>query len=112
MESLKAGDVVVADFPGIHETKRRPAIVLSTDIYHLHRPDLILGAVTTNLAVSTTPTDCYLTDWDSAGLAEPSAFRAFILTLPRDNVLGYLGHLSARDWAAVVICVLQAIRTS
>ena len=35
MATLKAGDVVVADFPGITGVKRRPAVVVSTDAYHL-----------------------------------------------------------------------------
>ncbi len=31
MATLKPGDVVVADFPGITGVKRRPAVVISTD---------------------------------------------------------------------------------
>ena len=45
----KPGDVVVLEFPGAMGLKRRPAIVLSSHLYHLHRPDLILGLVTTNV---------------------------------------------------------------
>jgi len=31
---VRPGDVVVADFPGITGTKRRLALVVSTDTYH------------------------------------------------------------------------------
>ena len=62
MAALKAGDVVVADFPGITAVKRRPAVIVSTDAYHSHRPDFILGAITTNLTAATTPMDYALND--------------------------------------------------
>ena len=58
MSILKPGDVVVAYFPGVTGVKRRPAVVVSTDSYHNHRPDVILGAITTNLSAATTPKDC------------------------------------------------------
>ena len=47
---LRPGDVVVVDFPGVVETKRRPAVVISTDEYHKHRPDVIVGMFTTRRA--------------------------------------------------------------
>lgn len=31
------GDVVTVDFPGVRGLKRRPAVVVSTDLYHSHR---------------------------------------------------------------------------
>ena len=38
----KAGDVVVVDFVGATGVKRRPAVVVSTDSYHAHRPDVVV----------------------------------------------------------------------
>ena len=99
--TLKAGDVVVADFPGITGVKRRPAVVVSTDAYHSHRPDVILGAITTNLAAAITPMDYTLNDWAAAGLHHPSVFRSFLVTLPQAQVLAAIGHLSDKDWVAV-----------
>jgi mRNA-degrading endonuclease toxin of MazEF toxin-antitoxin module len=60
--TIKAGDVVVVNFPGVVETKRRPAVVVSSDIYHATRPDVIIGLITSQ-AVATTPTDYLLQDW-------------------------------------------------
>ncbi|MCX6833020.1 MAG: type II toxin-antitoxin system PemK/MazF family toxin, partial [candidate division Zixibacteria bacterium] len=38
-----AGDVVVIDFPGVQGIKRRPAVVLSSAVYHTSRPDVVVG---------------------------------------------------------------------
>ncbi|MCL4487967.1 MAG: type II toxin-antitoxin system PemK/MazF family toxin [Chloroflexi bacterium] len=96
----RAGDIVTVDFPGIRGIKRRPAVIVSTDIYHGTRPDLILGLVTSNLAGATAPTDYVLQDWHLAGLHTPSAFRAFLVTLPATSI-NIVGHLSDRDWQQV-----------
>src|SRR5712692_10123158 len=107
--TLKAGNVVVADFPGITGVKRRPAVVVSTDAYHSHRPDVLLGAITTNLAAATTQMDYALSDWAAAGLRRPSAFRTFLVTLPQAQMLAIIGHLSDADWGAVQDCLQRAI---
>ncbi|MBI3949209.1 MAG: type II toxin-antitoxin system PemK/MazF family toxin [Acidobacteria bacterium] len=73
----RPGDVVVADFVGATGLKRRPAVVVSTDLYHAHHPDVMLGALTTQVSAATTPTDYVLQDWSAAGLHAPSAFRAY-----------------------------------
>ncbi len=63
--------------------KRRPAIILSSDLYHLHRPDVILGVLTSNVVAANGPTDYILLDWQSANLRSPSAFRAYFgMSLP------------------------------
>jgi mRNA interferase MazF len=35
---MNPGDVVTADFPGATGIKRRPCVVVSTDLYHQTRP--------------------------------------------------------------------------
>ena len=94
------GEVVVLDFMGATGAKRRPAVVVSSDLYHLHRPDWVLGIITSNLVGATTPTDYILQDWSVAGLRKPSAFRAYFVTaVPSATRL--IGKLSPRDWDAV-----------
>jgi mRNA-degrading endonuclease toxin of MazEF toxin-antitoxin module len=51
------GDVVTVDFVGATGTKRRPAVVVSSTLYHQHRPDLVLGVLTSQAARATTPLD-------------------------------------------------------
>ena len=92
----KSGDVVTVEFPGAQVTKRRPAVVLSTETYHQTRPDVILGLVTSNVSAATAPSDCVLQDWQAAGLHQPSAFRSFLFTMPATSVKA-IGHLTERD---------------
>jgi hypothetical protein len=40
---LKPGDFVVGAFRGADATKVRPAVVLSSELYHRHRPDVIVA---------------------------------------------------------------------
>jgi mRNA interferase MazF len=93
--------VVVVDFPGATGIKRRPAVVLSSDLYHSSRPDVILGLITSQVTGSMGPTDYALVDWAAAGLRLPSLFRTFVVTLPRTAVHQVAGHLSDQDWQAV-----------
>jgi mRNA interferase MazF len=99
--TVHPGDVVVADFPGITGIKRRPALVVSTDAYQAARPDVVLGLLTGQVSVATSPTDYQLKDWDGAGLHHPTAFRTFLITLPQTDLVAVIGHLSERDWVAV-----------
>jgi mRNA interferase MazF len=56
------GDVVLVPFPftDLRARKVRPAVILSSTVYHATEPDLILGAITTNL--KTAPVDYVLSD--------------------------------------------------
>ena len=109
MDTLKSADVIIADFPGVTGIKRRPAVVISTVNYHTTVGDVILGAVTTNLTIATTPTDYLIADWTGAGLRRPSVFRSFLVTLPQSKVLAVIGALSSADWQKVQACIRKAI---
>ena len=105
---FKPGDVVVVDFPGVVETKRRPAVVISTDEYHNHRPDVIVGILTTQTAKATSPTDHLLQDWATSGLHHPCAFRSFLLTLPAAGA-DHIDRCSERDWREIQARLLRAL---
>jgi mRNA interferase MazF len=101
---VKFGDVVTVDFPAVTGIKRRPAVVLSSEIYHLNRPDVIVGLITSqtkNLGV----TDYILQDWQKSGLRVPSVFRSFIVTLPPSANVIVIGKLSEQDSQGVRNCV-------
>jgi mRNA interferase MazF len=49
---LKPCDVVVVDFPGVTRIKRRPAVVMSSGVYHSARPDVIVGLITSQVGSS------------------------------------------------------------
>jgi mRNA interferase MazF len=100
MATFRPGDVVVVDFPGVQKNKMRPALVVSTDLYHATRPDVVLAVLTKQVAKATGPTDYVLQDWQAAGLRFPSLFRAFFNTFVATKPV-LIGHLSDRDWAEV-----------
>ena len=103
------GDIVAVNFPGVTGIKRRPAVILSSPVYHASRPDLIVGLITSQTAAAVGPTDYPLQDWAQAGLRVPSAFRSFLATLPPSTNPVLVGHLSARDWQGVRACVKAAL---
>src|SRR5712691_267925 len=105
------GDVVTVDFGGATGTKRRPDVVVSSALYHHHRPDPVLGVLTSQVSRATTPLDYLLQDWSNAGLRQPSAFRAYFGMATPVSVQ-VIGHLSARDWAGVQACLMRAFALS
>ena len=102
------GDIVIVDFPGVTGIKRRPAAIVSTEDYHRHRPDVILGIITSQMADAVTPMDYVLQDWTEAGLRRASAFRVFLTTMPATSVK-LIGHCSVRDWQQIQACLVKAI---
>ena len=108
---VRPGDVVTVEFPGATGTKRRPTVVVSTDLYHKTRPDVILGVLRTKEANATMPSAYMLRAWATAGLRQPSAFRSFLATMPASSII-VVGHLSPRDWDAVQNCLKSALSTS
>ena len=59
---IKPGDVVMLEFVGARETKMRPAVVVSSALYHGCRPDVIVGVLTTQTAKANAPTYYPLTE--------------------------------------------------
>jgi len=108
MQMSEPGDVVTVEFPGIAETKRRPAVVVSTHLYQRTRPDVILGLLTTQITNATLPSDYALQDWEQAGLHKPSTFRTFLETVPA-TAMRVIGHLSERDWQGIQQCLQAAL---
>lgn len=108
---LNAGDVVTMNFIGAEGVKRRPGIIVSSRLYHQHRPDVIVAALTTNLASAVTPLDYVLQNWAAAGLRKPSAFRSYFnMELPTG--LQVIGRLSEIDWQGVQACLQRTLAVS
>ena len=105
---FKPSDVVVLDFPGVRGVKRRPAVVVSSALYHASRPDVIVGLITSRTA-ALGAMDYVLQDWSQAGLRVPSVFCCFFATLPTTVHQVVIGHLSDRDWQGMCECVRIAL---
>ena len=82
---MSQGDVVVL-----------PAVVLSMEEYHWHRPDVVVGVITTQTPIPLAPIDCELLDWKREELRAISYFRLFPVTLPQREVR-VIGRLSDND---------------
>lgn len=95
------GDIVIINFVGAQQTKKRPAVVVSTAIFHAATRDIIVAVLTSNVAGATRPTDYVLQDWSSAGLHQPTAFRPFMRTEASSSVVKTIGSLTPRDWQEV-----------
>ena len=111
MMPFNPGDVVVFAFPGAESNKRRPAVVLSTAVYHAHRPDVVVALLTTQIAKAAAPTDYLLQDQTQAGLRQPSAFRSY-LVMAHHNELRLIGHLSPQNWQGCQACFRLALAFS
>jgi mRNA interferase MazF len=105
----KPGDVVLTPFVGADGVKQRPAVVVSSDVYHACRPDVILGLLTSQVTKATLPTDHILVDWAAAGLHLPTAFRSYFTTRRVSDVVAQIGVLSARDWGEVQVRLRAAM---
>ena len=97
------GDVVLVPFPFTDQstTKRRPAVVVSSDAYHRGRPDLIILAVTSQTRPEPGPGETALGHWQEAGLLRPSVLKPVIATIEKRLVIRELGRLADADRAAL-----------
>jgi len=97
------GEVVLVRYPytDLTAVKARPAVICSSALYHQEQPDLVLAALTSNVAGATGSLDYVLQDWASAGLRFPTAFKPVVVTLEPSLVVHQLGTLSDRDWSEV-----------
>jgi mRNA-degrading endonuclease toxin of MazEF toxin-antitoxin module len=103
MTSYNRGDLLLVEiaFSGAIGRKRRPAVVLSTDVFNSAGIKLIVAGITSNVSPPFRPGDTLLTDWASEGLLKPSAVRGVLATVDRADVVRKLGALTTSDFASV-----------
>ena len=101
--AFKRGDTLLVPFPfsDLSGSKARPAVVISSVLYHREEPDLILAGITTKLTGSGGPFDYILKDWKTAGLRFPSALKPVVFTLDPTHVIYHIGALSPTDLVEV-----------
>ncbi len=98
MTTFRRGEVVLLPFPFTNQTgsKRRPALILSTDAYNRRRGDIIVAPITGNLAAGQHD-DTAVAAWSQAGLLKASVVKGVLGTVEQTLVLRVLGTLSATD---------------
>ncbi|MEG4170267.1 MULTISPECIES: type II toxin-antitoxin system PemK/MazF family toxin [unclassified Microcoleus] len=82
MMSYNFGEVVLVPFPFTDQTtnKKRPAVVISSDVYNAEYPDRTLMGITSQVSSSPKVGDIIITDWRSAGLLKASMIKPVIIT--------------------------------
>ena len=111
MTGYDFGDIVIVPFPFTDQSasKKRPAVVISSQAYHRERPDLILMAVTAHFKPAVGTGDVAIRDWRAAGLIKPSVIKPVITTVEQRLVLNRLGRLGEEDRRALREAITQVI---
>lgn len=101
--ALQRGDIVLVPFPfsDLSTAKVRPALVVSSAQYHQDEPDLLLAALTSNVAAATGVLDYPLQQWKQAGLKFPSAFKPVLFTLDPQRVMHLIGVMPPSELAEI-----------
>lgn len=110
---FKAFDVVAVPFPFTDRdaTRRRPALVISNEVFNKQHDQLVLAMITTttdNVWLS----DVSLTNWQEAGLKVACHFRFKLFTLDQNLVLKAIGHLSSQDIKSVQAVLAKYVDVS
>jgi Growth inhibitor len=97
------GDVVLVPFPFTDQsaTKKRPAVVVSSDTYNKARPDVIVMAITGHLSGYPRIGEVVVSDWRGAGLLKASTIKPILTTIEKSLVIRALGQLSHQDHIAL-----------
>ena len=98
---FQRGDIVLIPFPytDLTANKTRPAVIISSAIYHSARSELLLAYISSQVTKATAPLDYVLNDWRNAGLPKPSFIRPKIAAIEPTLVVHQVGKLSSQDLA-------------
>jgi mRNA interferase MazF len=102
MTNYRCGELVLAKviFSEGDGVKKRPALVVSSDIYNEIRQEVIIAAVTSNISRSL-PGDTRINQWEEAGLRFPSVVTGIFHTIKRGMIDKKLGTLANEDFRLV-----------
>lgn len=103
MTRFEFGDIVLVPFPftDYSTTKKRPAVVISSDAYNSERLDLIIMAVTSQIRPTAALGEVIVQDWQTAGLLKPSVIKPVITTIEKELIIKLIGRLKAGDRRAL-----------
>lgn len=102
MTPFSFGDIVLVPFPFTDQSssKKRPAVVISSEAYHQDRSDLVVAAVTSQPRGDRFG-EVTIAEWRQAELLRPSVIKPVLTTLDRALVLRKLGRLAEADRRAL-----------
>ncbi len=93
------GNVVLVPFPFTDQagTKKRPAVIVSSDTYNVSRRDLIIMAITSQIRQPLDYGEALITEWQHAGLIKTSVFKPVFTTIEQSLVIRTMGKLAKAD---------------
>ena len=99
MTTYSFGDIILVPFPFTDQStaKKRPAVVISSNIYSRQRPDIVIMAVTSQILSASYFGDTVISEWQPAGLLRPSVIKPIITTIEKSLVIKKLGQLHKED---------------
>lgn len=99
MTRYKRGDIILIPFPFSNQTttKRRPAVIVSSNAYNDATSDVVIMAITSRTEETIGIGECLIKDWKNSGLLKPSAIKPAISTIEQKLILKKLGRLSSED---------------
>jgi mRNA interferase MazF len=102
MATYKQFDVVVVSFPFTDRaaTKKRPALVLSSEQFNSGIRHSVMAMITT-ASHSVWPLDIAIVNLKDSGLKTPSIIRIKLFTIDHVLILKNIGHLSSQDRRSV-----------
>lgn len=105
------GDVVLVPFPFTDQsgTKKRPAVIVSSNGYNTNRRDLIIMAITSQIRQPTGFGEALVADWQAAGLLKPSLLKPVFTTIEQALVVRTMGALSVADLRTLREAISQVI---
>lgn len=101
--AFQRGEVVLIPFPytDLLASKTRPAVIVSSDVYHAARAELLLAYVSSQVSQANLTVDYVLADWAAAGLPKPSFVRPKVAAVEPSLIVRRVGALSDRDMLEV-----------
>lgn len=105
------GEVVLVPFPFTDQsgTKKRPAVIISSNSYNTTRRDLVIMAITSQVRQPLGFGEALLADWQAAGLIKPSVLKPVFTTIEQSLVSRSMGTLSATDLHTLREAIAQSI---
>jgi mRNA interferase MazF len=93
--SFDFADIVLVPFPFTDQstTRKRPAVVVSSDAYHRQPRAVILMAITSQFRTVTTVGEVAVQQWEAAGLLKPSVLKPLLAIIEKQG-MGACGHVS------------------
>ena len=99
MTTYNFGDILLVPFPFTDQTssKKRPAVIISSNACNQKKPDLIIMAITSQISSPLSFGELQIIDFAAAGLIKASVIKPVISTIEKSLVIRKLGQLQDLD---------------